>query len=75
MVVSIIYKFKGVATDAIAQIGGKIAGHLGNYKEGEGRVDVMKTLLKRMADANNVRSDNILALMTACVGGHVEAVR
>jgi ankyrin repeat protein len=35
----------------------------------------MKSLLKKDADANNARSDGISALMTASVGGHVEAAK
>jgi ankyrin repeat protein len=42
---------------------------------GEGRVDVMKLLLKKVTDANNARSGNISALMTALMGGHAKAVR
>jgi ankyrin repeat protein len=42
---------------------------------GEGRADVMNSLLNKDADANNARSDGILALMTASVGGHVEATK
>ncbi|KAL3767775.1 hypothetical protein ACHAW5_003594 [Stephanodiscus triporus] len=42
---------------------------------GEGRSDVMRSLLRKDADANNARSDGISALMTASVGGHAEAVK
>jgi serine/threonine-protein phosphatase 6 regulatory ankyrin repeat subunit B len=35
----------------------------------------MKALLKKDADPNNARSDNISALMTAAVGGHADAVK
>jgi ankyrin repeat protein len=40
----------------------------------EGKTDCMSTLLKKNADAN-ARVDGITALMTASVGGHVEAVK
>lgn len=42
---------------------------------GEGRADVMKALLKKDANPNNARSDNISALMAAAVGGHADAVK
>ena len=42
---------------------------------GEGCVNVMKSLLKKNADANNARSGNILVLMTALMSGHAKAVR
>jgi hypothetical protein len=41
----------------------------------EGRVDVMKLLLKKDANANNAQSDNILVLMTALICRHTKAVR
>ncbi len=41
----------------------------------EGRVDVMKLLLKKDANANNAQSGNILVLMTALMGRHTKAVR
>ncbi len=42
---------------------------------GEGCVNVMKSLLKKDADANNARSGNISALMTASMGGHAKVGR
>ena len=42
---------------------------------GEGKLDTVKFLLQKGADASNTRVDGITALMTASVGGHAEVVK